>query len=175
VWIGAKKADLAPDGTFEAVVELVEGANTLKVVAYDAVGNKGEATVTVTYEVKKITVVKLTIGQDIMTVNGKAVQLDAAPEIVDGRTFLPLRAIAEIFGATVEWIPDTKGVTVTLGDNTIGLQIGNPTAVINGNVVDIVAPYIKNGRTMVPLRVIAEGLGATVEWDPVYRIVTITM
>ena len=175
VWIGAKKADLAPDGTFEAVVELVEGANTLKVVAYDAAGNKGEATVTVTYEVKKITVVKLTIGQDIMTVNGKAVQLDAAPEIVDGRTFLPLRAIAEIFGATVEWIPDTKGVTVTLGDNTIGLQIGNPTAVINGNVVDIVAPYIKNGRTMVPLRVIAEGLGATVEWDPVYRIVTITM
>lgn len=175
VWIGAKKADLAPDGTFEAVVELVEGENTIKVVAYDAAGNKGEATVTVTYEVKKVTVVKLTIGQDIMTVNGNAVQLDAAPEIVDGRTFLPLRAIAEIFGATVEWIPDTKGVTVTLGDNTIGLQIGNPTAVINGNVVDIVAPYIKNGRTMVPLRVIAEGLGATVEWDPVYRIVTITM
>lgn len=175
VWIGAKKADLAPDGTFEAVVELVEGANTLKVVAYDAAGNKGEATVTVTYEVKKVTVVKLTIGQDIMTVNGQAVQLDAAPEIKDGRTFLPLRAIAEIFGATVEWIPDTKGVTVTLGDNTIGLQIGNPTAVINGNVVDIVAPYIKNGRTMVPLRVIAEGLGATVEWDPIYRVVTITM
>ncbi len=175
VWIGAKKADLAPDGAFEAIIELVEGANTVKVVAYDAAGNKGEATVTVTYEVKKVTVVKLTIGQDIMTVNGNAVQLDAAPEIVNGRTFLPLRAIAEIFGATVEWIPDTQGVTVTLGDNTIGLQIGNPTAVINGNVVDIVAPYIKNGRTMVPLRVIAEGLGATVEWDPVYRIVTITM
>lgn len=175
VWIGAKKADLAPDGTFEAVVELVEGANTVKVTAYDAAGNKGEATVTVTYEVKKVTVVKLQIGTDIMTVNGKAVQLDAAPEIKDGRTFLPLRAIAEIFGATVEWIPDTQGVTVTLGDSTIGLQIGNPTAVINGEVMDIVAPYIKNGRTMVPLRVIAEGLGATVEWDPIGKIVTITM
>lgn len=175
VWIGAKKADLAPDGTFEAVVELAEGANSIKVVAYDAAGNKGEATLAVTYEVKKVTVVKLTIGQDIMVVNGKAIQLDAAPEIKDGRTFLPLRAIAEIFGATVEWIPETKGVTVTLGDHTIGLQIGNPTAVVDGNVIDIVAPYIKNGRTMVPLRVIAEGLGADVEWDPINRIVTITM
>lgn len=175
VWIGAKKADLAPDGTFEAVVELEEGANNIKVVAYDAAGNKGEATLAVTYEVKKVTVVKLTIGQDIMVVNGKAIQLDAAPEIKDGRTFLPLRAIAEIFGATVEWIPETNGVTVTLGDHTIGLQIGNPTAVVDGNVIDIVAPYIENRRTMVPLRVIAEGLGAEINWDSINRIVTITM
>ena len=180
VFVGTKMADFnSSTGEFSAVVDLVVGDNTFTVTASDAAltPNVGKATVTVTYEVKKVTVVKLTIGQDIMTVNGQAVQLDAAPEIVNGRTFLPLRAIAEIFGATVEWIPDPDimGVIVTLGDHTIGLQIGNPTAVINGNVVDIVAPYIKNGRTMVPLRVIGEGLGATVEWDPVYRIVTITM
>jgi hypothetical protein len=110
-----------------------------------------------------------------MTVNGKVVQLDAAPEINNGRTFLPLRAIAETFGAEVTWVPETQGITVVLGDNQIGLQIGNNTAVVNGNVLSIVPPYIKNGRTMVPLRVIAEGLGAQVEWDPVNYIVTITM
>jgi len=178
LYVGATKVDFAPDGTFSAKVELVEGANTIKVFAFDAAGNKGEKDITVKYtkpvEPKK-TVVVLKIGSDIMTVNGKVVQLDAAPEIKDGRTFLPLRAIAEAFGAQVEWNADTQGITVTLGSNTIGLQIGNNTAVVNGNVISIVPPYIKNGRTMVPLRVIAEGLGATVEWDPVNYIVTITM
>jgi len=46
---------------------------------------------------------------------------------------------------------------------------------VNGNVLSIVPPYIKNGRTMVPIRVIAEGFGAQVEWDPINYIVTITM
>ncbi|PIX28704.1 MAG: copper amine oxidase, partial [Caldiserica bacterium CG_4_8_14_3_um_filter_35_18] len=47
-------------------------------------------------------------------------------------------------------------ITVTLGDNTIGLQIGNTSAVVNGTVMTLdAAPYIKNDRTMVPFRVIA--------------------
>ena len=178
LWIGAMKVDFAPDGTFSAKVELAEGDNAIRVFAFDAAGNKTEKVVNVKYakpvEPKKIVVV-VQIGSDIMTVNGKVVQLDAAPEIKDGRTFLPLRAIAEALGAQVEWIEETKGITVTLGDHTVGLQIGNPTAVVDGNVIDIVAPYIKNGRTMVPLRVIAEGLGAEVTWDPVLRTVTITL
>ncbi|MGC9000790.1 copper amine oxidase N-terminal domain-containing protein, partial [Caldisericum sp.] len=115
------------------------------------------------------------IGSDVMTVNDKVVQLDAAPEIKDGRTFLPLRAIAEAFGAQVTWVPETQGITVVLGNNQIGLQIGNNTAVVNGNVLSIVPPYIKNGRTMVPIRVIVEGFGAKVDWDPINYIVTITM
>jgi hypothetical protein len=87
-----------------------------------------------------------------------------------------LRAISEALGATVDYIADTQGITVVLGTNTIGLQIGNTSAVVNGTVMTLDAPpYIKNGRTMVPLRVIAEGLGATVEWDPALRVVTITL
>ncbi|MCW1300750.1 MAG: stalk domain-containing protein [Candidatus Parvarchaeota archaeon] len=175
VWIGAKQASLAPDGTFEAVLDLVPGDNTFTVSAYDAAGNVGTATLKVSYVVPQVTKIVLKIGSDIMTVNGKVVQLDAAPEIREGRTFLPLRAIAEAFGAQVTWVPETQGITVVLGNNQIGLQIGNNTAVVNGNVFSIVPPYIKNGRTMVPVRVIAEGLGAQVEWDPVNYIVTITM
>jgi hypothetical protein len=65
---------------------------------------------------------------------------------------------------------------VVLGTNTIGLQIGNTSAVVNGTVMTLDAPpYIKNSRTMVPLRIIAEGLGAQVEWDPALRVVTITL
>jgi hypothetical protein len=176
LWIGAMKVDFAPDGTFSAKVEVAEGANTIKVVAFDATGNMGDKTLTVTYAVPKVTVVKVQIGSDIMTVNGNAVQIDAPAEIKNGRTFLPLRAISEALGATVEWIAETQGITVTLGENTIGLQIGNTSAVVNGTVMTLdAAPYIKNNRTMVPFRVIAEGLGATVEWDPALRIVTVTL
>ncbi|MGC8691274.1 MAG: copper amine oxidase N-terminal domain-containing protein, partial [Caldisericum sp.] len=84
--------------------------------------------------------------------------------------------ISEALGANVTWIPETQGVTMTLGNNSVGLQIGNGSAVVSGNVILLNAPpYIKNGRTMVPLRVISEGLGATVSWDGVNRIVTITL
>ncbi|MGB9856240.1 MAG: stalk domain-containing protein, partial [Caldisericum exile] len=168
---------LLPDGSFATVVTLNEGANTIVVKAFDGAGNVTTKTVKVTYQKPAPTGTKivLKIGSDVMTVNGKVVQLDAAPEIKDGRTFLPLRAIAEAFGAQVTWVPETQGITVVLGNNQIGLQIGNNTAVVNGNVLSIVPPYIKNGRTMVPLRVIAEGFGAQVEWDPINYIVTITM
>jgi hypothetical protein len=120
-------------------------------------------------------VIVLSIGSDIVTVDNKATTVDAAPEIVDGRTFVPIRFIAETFGSTVTWLPETKGITITLGDTTIGLQIGNATAVINGNIIALeAAPYIKNSRTMVPLRVITESFGGNVAWDPVNHIITIT-
>jgi hypothetical protein len=132
--------------------------------------------VTLTPVVGPVTkVIVLTIGNDIVTVDGKATSVDAAPEIVDGRTFVPIRFIAETFGSTVTWLPETKGITVVLGATTIGLQIGNKTVVINSNVVALeAAPYIKNSRTMVPLRVISESFGGDVAWDPALRTITIT-
>jgi hypothetical protein len=120
-------------------------------------------------------VIVLTIGSDIVTVDGQATSIDAAPEIVAGSTFVPIRFIAETFGSTVAWIPATKSVTIVLGSTTIGLQIGNKTAVIKGKIIVLeAAPYIKNSRTMVPLRVITESFGGDVAWDPINHIITIT-
>jgi len=120
-------------------------------------------------------VIVLTVGTDIVTVDGKATSVDAAPEIVADRTFVPVRFIAETFGSTVAWIPATKSITITLGTTTIGLQIGNKTAVINGKIIALeAAPYIKNSRTMVPLRVISESFGGDVAWDPALHTITIT-
>jgi len=177
VYVGVNKIDVLPDGTFATPVKLAEGENTISITAYDLAGNKGAAAVKVTYTPASAsaTVIMLTIGTDIVTVNGKATSIDAAPEIVNGRTFVPVRFIAETFGSTVEWLAETQGITVTLGDSTIGLQIGNATAVIDGNIVSLeAAPYIKNGRTMVPLRVISEAFGGDVVWDPALRTITIT-
>jgi hypothetical protein len=121
------------------------------------------------------TVIVLTIGTNIVSVNGKATSVDAAPEIVNSRTFVPIRFIAETFGSTVSWLPETKGITITLGTMTIGLQIANATAVINGNIIALeAAPYIKNSRTMVPLRVISESFGGNVVWNATNSTITIT-
>ncbi|MHC1679202.1 MAG: copper amine oxidase N-terminal domain-containing protein [Candidatus Cryosericum sp.] len=101
--------------------------------------------------------------------------LDVAPEILGGRTFVPIRFISESFGATVEWLAETQGITITLGDHVIGLQVGNPSSVVNGSVIPMeAAPYIKSSRTMVPRRLIAQAFGSEVVWDPVGRTVTIT-
>jgi len=155
----------------------IDGTSVGAASSYTFTNVTQDHTIEATFEKeKKTTVIILKIGSAIMTVNGNPIKLDASPEIKDGRAFLPIRAISEAFGAYVEWIASTKGITVSLGSKEIGLQIGNPTAVINNEViVGIVAPYIKNNRTMVPLRVIAEGLGAAVEWDPQTKTITITM
>jgi hypothetical protein len=174
--VGYQIIDILPDGSFSANVALVKGLNTIEVKAYDAAGNVGAAAVKVTYAipVDTTTTIVLTIGADIVSVNGKATSIDAAPEIIEGRTFVPIRFISEAFGSTVEWLPETQGITITLGDMTIGLQIGNATAVIDGTIVSLpAAPYIKNGRTMVPLRVISEAFGGQVAWDPTARTITI--
>ena len=119
-------------------------------------------------------VIVLTIGTDIVTVDSKATSVDAAPEIINGRTFVPIRFIAETFGSTVAWIPATRSITITLGTTIIGLQIGNKTAVINGKIIALeAAPYIKNSRSMVPLRVITESFGGDVAWDPALHTITI--
>jgi hypothetical protein len=177
LFVGFNKVDVLPDGSFMVALKLVEGENTITVVAYDAAGNKGTTTAKVTFTAPVDTkiVLVLTIGADIVSVNGKATSIDAAPEIVASRTFVPIRFISESFGATVEWLAETQGITITLGDHTVGLQIGNATAVIDGTIVSLpAAPYIKNGRTMVPLRVISEAFGGDVVWDPAARTITIT-
>jgi len=117
LWIGTEKISFAPDGAFSADVALNEGENEIKVVAFDAAGHSGEAVLTVEYSVPTVTVVKVQIGSDIMTVNGQIAQLDAVAEIKEGHTYLPLRAIAEALGAEVTWIPETKGITLVLGDS----------------------------------------------------------
>ncbi|MGC9089794.1 MAG: copper amine oxidase N-terminal domain-containing protein, partial [Caldisericia bacterium] len=78
----------------------------------------------------------------------------------------------------VEWIPETKGINISLelksAVHTIGLQVGNPTAIVDGQVVTLdVAPVIVNGRTFVPLRFVAEAFGASVDWNSLYQVVTI--
>lgn len=101
-----------------------------------------------------------------VNVNGNQLLLSANPVSKDGRTLVPLRAIFEALGASVEWDQATKTVTGTQGSKVVKLQIDNKVAKVNGvDVTMDVAGTIINGSTFVPVRFIAESLGAQVSWD----------
>jgi len=53
------------------------------------------------------------IGNSVFSVNGEQKTLDVPPQLVGGRTLVPVRAIAESFGAEVGWDQDTSTVTIT--------------------------------------------------------------
>ncbi len=57
--------------------------------------------------------IDLWLGDQLMVVNGQAVPLDVAPELINNRTMLPLRALAETLGLTVQWHPKTQGITLS--------------------------------------------------------------
>lgn len=89
------------------------------------------------------------------------------PEIVEGRTLIPIRALSECLGADVTWDPDKRIVKVVMDDKVIELKIDSKDITINGVVKTIDVPAtIKNGRTVVPVRVISEEYGKKVEWHP---------
>jgi len=56
--------------------------------------------------------INLTIGSNIMYVDGEAVELDVAAEIMNDRTLVPARAVSEAFGCTVEWDDASKTVVI---------------------------------------------------------------
>ena len=130
--------------------------------------------------VKKQTVLILQIGKTMFWDNSIPTKLDSPPIIKNSRTLLPIRAIIEALGGTVTWDPIAHKVTVTLGTKTVVLWIGKSVATVNGVSTPIdatdakVVPEIINSRTMLPLRFVAENLGATVVWAAATQTITIT-
>ena len=113
-----------------------------------------------------------------VTLNGEIVDCASYGQeatIVDGRTMVPLRAIFEALGATVEWEQETKTVTSVLDKTEIKLTIGENVLLKNGEEIQLDVPaLIMNGRTLVPVRAISEAFGVYVEWDSETRTVLLT-
>ncbi|NLD48800.1 MAG: hypothetical protein GX660_16675, partial [Clostridiaceae bacterium] len=106
------------------------------------------------------------IGKSYYFVNGEKKQMDSYPFIKDGRTLLPIRYVSETIGASVKWDDNLKMITIVLGDKTVMLWIDKNYALVNGSSVQIdVAPLINDGRTVLPVRFVAESLGLSINWD----------
>ncbi len=101
-----------------------------------------------------------------VNLDGKTIAFDQLPLIKNGRTLVPMRAIFEALGATVEWHNETQSITAKKGNTTIQMQIGKNSIVKDGKSIAIdVAPNIVGGRTLVPVRAISDCFNIGVDWD----------
>lgn len=126
-------------------------------------------------------VIRLKIGNRSYSVNRSPGQMDTAPMIIGGRTLLPIRYVADPLGASLGWDKLDSKASVQMGATLIDLWIGKNQAMVNGvprfidpgnaSVTPLIVPP---GRTMLPLRFIAEALGCDVVWNPGDDSVTIT-
>ena len=107
--------------------------------------------------------------------NGTELSFDQLPIIQNSRTLVPLRAIFEAMGATVDWDGDTQTVISTLFGTTVKLTIGSNILYRNDEAKTLDVPaQIVNNHTMVPARAVAEAFGANVDWDGDTQTVYIT-
>jgi hypothetical protein len=176
-----------PDGSFSYILTIPIGEKELSVTvkAQDKAGNTSVVTKVVKY--RREIIIEMIIDSPVIKVTKDGVTTTVIYEIAPftmppGRTMVPLRFIAETFGARVDWDPKTEGIHIELAKSDgsmviIDMQLGNKIAYVNGKpyVLDV-APFTvePQGRTVVPIRFIAEAFGAKVDWDPVLQKVTIT-
>ena len=122
-------------------------------------------------------IVEMTIGNKTYEANDTEQTMDIAPYIKSGRTYLPVRYVGEALGATVSWNNSTQtAIIVGANKTTLVLKIGSKVMTNNSSDVQMdVAPEITSSRTMLPIRWVAEALGATVDWNQDTKLVTIKL
>ena len=107
-----------------------------------------------------------------VTVNGQPLSLSPGPILRSGRVFVPLRGVFERLGASVVY--SAGEINATKAPTTVSLRIGSTQATINNQPQTLdVAPFIIGATTYVPLRFIAQSLGAQVGWDNATSTVSI--
>ncbi|HKU66657.1 MAG TPA: stalk domain-containing protein [Candidatus Baltobacteraceae bacterium] len=109
-----------------------------------------------------------------VTVNGQVMSFDQPPVMRNNRVFVPMRAIFERLGSSVVY---ANGNINSQGHGrSVHLVIGSTHASVNGSPITMdVAPFTIAGRTEVPLRFVAQALGANVDWNANAQTVAITM
>ena len=196
VTVAGAAAQVQPSGDFLATVTLSEGPNTLQVIATDLAGNKGQAAVSVSLDTKppvltitlpkiystvmtqQIAVTGKTESGATVTVAGSQVNV-AADGSFSVMYMFPKEGlnVVDITATDAAGNVAKTGIPVTYVARTlIRLQVGNKTAMINDTSKALqAAPINVKGVVMVPLRFIGEAFGATVECEPVFKLIRIQL
>ncbi len=135
------------------------------------------AIITFTLLISTFAYTTCTANDITVTLDGTVVLFDVQPQIVDGRTLVPLRKIFEEIGALVKWDGDTQTVTARKSSKTVTLTVNSKEMTIDkgkidedGNAItetvtlDVPAQIIDE-RTLVPIRAISESFGLEVNWN----------
>lgn len=109
-----------------------------------------------------------------IAVDGRTLQTDVPPTVIQGVTMVPFRSVFEALGAVVQWDASTRTVTGTKDTTVVQLRIGSRIADLNGVKIPIEVPgTIIGGRTMVPAPFISESLGVDIRWNENTRTVVV--
>ena len=196
VTINGSSVPVQTNGDFGGSVTLTEGANAIQIIATDVAGNIGQTRVNVTLDTKQpvLTVTSPKIYSTVMTqqvaVTGKT-EVGATVTVAGSQVSVAADGSFSVMymfpkeGLNVVDVTATDaagnvaktGIPVTYVARTlIRLQVGNKTAMINDTSKTLqAAPVNVKGTVMVPLRFIGEAFGATVEWEPVFKIVRLQL
>lgn len=117
------------------------------------------------------------VGQWSYAVDGQPREMDAAPFIEYGRTYVPVRYLGYALGVAeddIGWVGETGTVSLKLGGTLVQMSVGSKTLFVDGQPREMdVAPLVKNGRTYLPARFVAEAFGYEVGWDESSRAVLV--
>lgn len=109
-----------------------------------------------------------------VTINDELLMFDVAPFVENGRTLIPVRTVSEYLKYNVNWYENEQKVEISSGADNLTLFIGSMEYYKNGEAKTPDVPAkIKDGKTLVPLRLIAEEFGCEVEWNGELRLVSI--
>ncbi len=111
-----------------------------------------------------------------VTVNGTPVAFSGTPPTeIKGAVLVPLRGVFQALGASVDYNAATRVINAQKGATTVLLPLGSLQATVNGQPQDLSQPaQAVGGTTLVPLRFVAQALGAYVDWHAATSTVEIT-
>lgn len=171
-----------PEG-LEGRLDGIETHNQLHYPSALAIRSDGEVFIADTYnnQVRVLKAMQLsalpTTDEISILFNGNPVNMDVFPEIANDRTMVPVRAISEAFDYTVTFLNDDHTVELSKDGITVQLTIGetemsviDEEGVAQSKVLDV-APYVRDGRTFVPLRFFSEEFSLDVKWVAEHRAV----
>jgi hypothetical protein len=113
-----------------------------------------------------------------MQVNGRVQDIDGTgvvvPALINDRTLVPVRALVEALGGTADWYAAERKITISVDGEVLEMWLDSKKAVLNGTTLTMdVAPYIENGRSLLPVRFVSESIGCTVDWEQATKKITI--
>jgi|LSQX01.1.fsa_nt_gb hypothetical protein len=147
--------EVLKDGTLGAVSDRILADTADELIGGDIKGDKN--------------FILMTIDAPMMSVGGELREIDpgrgTVPTIIDGRTLVPIRAIAEAMGGTVGWNNATRTVTIECMGRNVEMTINSKTMLVNGTVQQMdIAAQLVNGRTVLPVRFVSEAVGCEIQW-----------
>lgn len=101
-------------------------------------------------------------------VNNSEIYSDVEPFLINDTTYVPLRFVSNALNVKeITWNQNAQAITIKKENTTLKFFINKNYAYINNEYISLKGmPLLKDNRTFVPLRIISETLGATVNWNP---------